>query len=130
VLVESLPVEEPEPVDEPDPEPIEPEPLVEESVPVVPEPLVPVVPVEPDVESLVDEPEVEVPEDVPPEDVPVEPVVDEPIEPCDVTSMRWTFIVSPDPEKLARIWSPSLMSFSDARLPSFSTSVLESILSG
>jgi hypothetical protein len=44
--------------------------------------------------------------------------------------MRCTFIVSPEPEKLARTWSPSLMSFSEARLPSFITSVLESSLSG
>lgn len=44
--------------------------------------------------------------------------------------MRCTFIVSPEPEKLARTWSPSLMSLIDARLPSFSTSVLESIFSG
>jgi hypothetical protein len=38
--------------------------------------------------------------------------------------------VSPDPEKLARTWSPSLMSLIEARLPSRSTSVLESTFSG
>jgi len=62
--------------------------------------LEPVEPVEPvPVESVpVDEPLV-----VEPGDVPVLSRVDEPIEPWLVTSRRWTFIVSPEPEKLARI---------------------------
>jgi hypothetical protein len=55
---------------------------------------------------------------------PEEPVLPEP-EPPDITSMRCTC----EPEKLARTWSPSLMSERDARCPSFMICVLSSTLS-
>ena len=44
-------------------------------------------------------------------------------------SSVWTLSVSPEPEKLARTRSPSLMSSMEAREPSFITCVLESTLS-
>ncbi|HET7755555.1 MAG TPA: hypothetical protein VFK85_16745 [Anaeromyxobacteraceae bacterium] len=61
--------------------------------------LEPVDPVEPvPIEPVpVDEPVVDEPLDVPVLSRP-----DDPIEPWLVTSSRWTFMVSPDPEKLAR----------------------------
>jgi hypothetical protein len=52
----------------------------------------------------------------------LDPEVSEPlVEPFDVMSMASTCGVSPVPEKLARTWSPSLMSSIDARSPSFVT---------
>jgi hypothetical protein len=141
------PVEEPEPV-EPLLEPVEPEPEDPVLEPVEP------VPVEPEVEESVEPeleperpplddvselPEVEPVEPVDPEPEPMEPVplpeveppveLDEPEEPSDITSSFCTFMESPEPEKLARTWSPSLMSLIDARAPSFVTSVLESTFS-
>jgi hypothetical protein len=106
----SLPLEEPVPPGDGVEEPVPPGDGVEE--PVDP----------PDDES------VELPVDVPVE-VPlsVEPV--EPAEPALITSMRLTWSVSPEPEKLARTWSPSMMSVSDACCPSFMTRVSSSTFS-
>lgn len=47
-----------------------------------------------------------------------------PLEPFDRMSMVWTCGVSPGPEKLARTCSPSLMSSTEARAPSFVTCVV------
>jgi hypothetical protein len=52
----------------------------------------------------------------------------DPVEPDDMMSSFFTLSVSPEPEKLARTCTPSLMSSREARLPSFITSVLESTL--
>ena len=61
--------------------------------------------------------------------LPVELLPEEPVWPADMMSSFFTLSVSPDPEKLARTCTPSLMSSSVARLPSFITCVLESTFS-
>jgi hypothetical protein len=58
--------------------------------------------------------------------LPVELLPEEPVWPADMMSSFFTLSVSPEPEKLARTWSPSLMSSREARLPSFCTFVVES----
>ena len=61
-----------------------------------------------------------------PVDPPLEPVL--PVAPADVMSRLFAFTVLPEPEKLARTSSPSLMSSREALEPSFITFVLESSL--
>lgn len=58
--------------------------------------------------------------------MPLEPVL--PVAPADVMSRLFAFTVLPEPEKLARTSSPSLMSSKEALEPFFITFVLESSL--
>ena len=101
-------------------------PLVPVDPPV--EPGEPVEPAEPG-ESLVPIPLPLVPVPVPAGGglpMPLEPVL--PVAPADVMSTLFAFTVLPEPEKLARTSSPSLMSSREALEPSFITFVLESSL--
>jgi hypothetical protein len=89
---------------------------VEPEEPVDPEPLEPEEPDEP--EEPVDPDEPVEPEPLPM--LPDEPELPELREPFDITSIWDT---SPVLERLARTWSPSLMSVREARCPSFVTCV-------
>jgi hypothetical protein len=124
-------------------DPLDDEPLIPEDVSLeLPlEPLMPdepLVPVEPLPLVLVSEPaeldpaepeEPDAPEEPDDPDEPDEPEEpEEPDEPELMISIFFALTVSPEPEKLARTLTPSLMSSSEARLPSFSTWVLESTL--
>jgi hypothetical protein len=128
-------VEEPlEPVLVPDPVasgdvPDDPVPVLPDEEPPVEPPIEPLEPVLDPLDPVLDPLEpVSVEE---PEEPPIEP--DEPElpeeEPFGITSIWVTSAVEPEPEKLARTWSPSLMSESDAVRPFFVTCVLSLTLS-